>query len=194
MATTPSPFVDHAAPILAGDPVLSDENRADLWDIFHQSKNPAELAAQLAPLAIPDDTKHRLYEAKISSVPSVVEPLDKASAIITHIAQLPPAALDIAETHPNVLKTVAALMNATEKGAGKPAEMTSPTDGGSTPDKAESPALPALPPRPDGLEHYPPIPDGHKRVLASDGGVHDIPAENVPKAFEIDPRLQVLNA
>jgi hypothetical protein len=39
----------------------------------------------------------------------------------------------------------------------------------------------------------PPIPDGHHRVLASDGSIHDIPAKNIELAVQIDPQLKVLN-
>jgi hypothetical protein len=39
----------------------------------------------------------------------------------------------------------------------------------------------------------PPIRDGLYRVLASDGELHDIPKENLEKAFAIDPQLRVLN-
>ena len=39
----------------------------------------------------------------------------------------------------------------------------------------------------------PPIPDGHHRVLASDGSLHDIPMANIDKAVAIDPQLKVLN-
>jgi hypothetical protein len=32
-----------------------------------------------------------------------------------------------------------------------------------------------------------------KRVLSSDGGIHDVPEENVSKVFSIDPLAHILN-
>jgi len=39
----------------------------------------------------------------------------------------------------------------------------------------------------------PHLPDQHARVLASDGGVHDIPIEQLEHARTIDPGLRVLH-
>lgn len=205
MSSPTSPFMDHASPILAGDPVLSDANRADLWDIFHSSKDPNELAQHLQslatpadptkqPLVVPEDTKKRLWEAKQKSMP-VAGPVDKVTAAMTQLSQIDPKVLEVAESHPNVLKVLTAAATTPEKevpaASGGPS--ASPKGKTAQGDQA-APAL-ALPPRPDGLEHMPPIPEGHKRVQASDGGIHDIPAddEHLKKAFSIDPRLHVLN-
>jgi hypothetical protein len=205
MASPTSPLMDHVSPILAGDPVLSDENRADLFDIFHASKDPNELSQHLQslatpadpaqqPLAVPDDTKKRLLDAKQKSMP-VAGPVDKVTAAMTHLSQMDPKVLDMAESHPNVLKVLTAAATTPEK------EPTAAAGGASAAPKGKkaqgdqtSPAL-AMPPRPDGLEHMPPIPEGHKRVQASDGGIHDIPAddEHLQKAFSVDPRLHVMN-
>lgn len=38
------------------------------------------------------------------------------------------------------------------------------------------------------------VPDGFVRVLASDGGIHDVPAINFKFALRVDPRLTVLPA
>ena len=48
-----APFVDPAAPILAGDPALSDENRAALWDTFHSTKDHNELIQKLQAITAP---------------------------------------------------------------------------------------------------------------------------------------------
>lgn len=190
---TDQPFVDHATPILEGDPLLSDELRADLWDTFHNTKSPEELALHLQPLAIPDDTKQRLFDAKKRSIPPIIDPLDKASAAIARLATLPPDVLEAAETHPNVLKTLAGAATQAEKASGEPAGASKGGEKGKTAGGSQKPQPLAQPPRADGLQHLPPIPDGHHRILASDGGIHDIPAENIEKAREIDPNLHVLN-
>ena len=114
MSTPASPFMDRASPILAADPALSDQNRADLWDIFHQSKDPAELTQKLAPLAIPDDTKHKLWEAKQSAAP-VAPPVDKVTAAMQRMTSIDPKVLEVAESHPNVLKVLTSAATAPEK-------------------------------------------------------------------------------
>ena len=185
------PFVDHAAPILAGDPALSDEKRASLWDAFH-SKNSDELLQHLQGAEhddVPNDTKQALFSAKQQSMPAQ-EPVDKVVAAMTRLKQMDPAVLEASEAHPNVLKALVGAATASEKGAdgGKPS--SEPKTSGKQP--ASGKAL-VQPPRPDGLEHMPPINPAHFRVLASDGGVHDLPKENIEKARAIDPRLHVLN-
>lgn len=187
------PFIDHALPILDGDPALSDELRADLWDAFHTTKSAEDLAQHLQPLAIPDDTKQRLFDAKKKSIPPLVDPLDKASAAIQRLAALSPQVLETAETHPNVLKTLAGAATQGEKASTEPAGASKGADKGKMAGGSKKPQPLAQPPRPDGLPHLPPIPEGHHRILASDGGIHDIPAENIEKAREIDPTLHVLN-
>lgn len=188
MSTSPSPFTDPAKSILAGDPALDDAARADLWDTFHDSKDPAELAQKLQPLVVPDDTKRQLYLAK-QQLGAVAPPVSKATAAINGLAQIDPRVLDLAESHPNVLKILTAAATTPTKEAGDAAGGTAGTGKGKTQETAPL----VQPPRPDGLEHLPPIPEGHHRVLASDGGLHDIPAANIEKAREIDPRLHVLN-
>lgn len=184
MSTSPSPFLDPAKPILEADSSLSDELRADLWDAFHNTKNPEELAQHLQPLVIPDDTKKRLFDAKSQSI-GPVEPLDRASAAIARLAALPQDVLDIAESHPNVLKTLAGAATQAEKAAGEPAGALSAgskgkTAGGSTKAAFVQPDVPATP-------------SGHVLVHASDGGLHHIPVENLNKARAIDPALTVLH-
>lgn len=173
---------DLAQPVLASDPVLSDEQRADLWDIFHSTKSPEELAVQLQPIPVPDDTKHRLLQAKAQSIPPIVEPFDKTKAVINQMSDMDPRALALAESHPNVLKALVAAAGADKK-----------TEEPAAPEKKDQNQLLQQPVRPDGLQHFTSIPDGHRRVLASDGGIHDIPEDQLENARNIDPRLQVLN-
>lgn len=190
MSTNPSPFLDPAKPILAGEPSLSDDLRAELWDTFHRTKSATELAQHLQPLAIPDDTKKKLFDAKQGAVPPTVEPLDKASAAIARLATLPHDALEAAESHPNVLKVLSSAATMPDKTAAEPAGASKGAGKG---EGAGGSKKPALSPRADGQPHLPPIPDGHHRILHSNGGIYDVPAENIEKAREIDPNLHVLN-
>ena len=195
---TQSPFSDPAFPILDGDPAINDSQRADLHDAFFNTKSPEELVAKLQPLVVPEDTKDKLYQAKKSLMPAVA-PLDKAIGAINTLKSLPPEVADYAEAHPTLAKLLIGAATTPEKAADEagaaPAASSTTRKGGksSTSKKASAAAPVVLPPRPDGLEHFPPIPDGHKRILASDFGVHDVPEENVAKVFAIDPRAQILN-
>lgn len=168
---------DPAAPILAGDPALDDDTRASLWDSFHQSKDPQELTRVLEPYAVPDDTKKRLLAAKQQATP--LSTSNPAATAIDALSSIPQQSLDVAESHPNVLKALIEGMKTPEQAGG-----------GETPEVKK----PALTPRPDGQKHFKPIPDGHYRILASDGGIHDIPVANIDIARRIDPLLHVLNA
>jgi hypothetical protein len=160
-----------------------------LWDVFHKTRDPNELAQKLQVLAIPSDTKHALWQAKTETVP-VPSQVDKVAAALGKLKTLDTDTLEMAEKYPTVSKAlVDAAINPPEapKGpAGKPAA----ADKGKT---AKAPAPLAQPPRVDGMPHLPPIPENHYRILASDRSVHDIPAENLEKARQIDPRLHVMN-
>lgn len=186
----PTPFADPAAPILSGDPSITDGQRADLWDVFHNSKDADELAHHLQSIAVPDDTKQRLFQAKKNGSPKA-EPVDKAVAAINRVGSLDPKILELSEKYPKVTGLLVAA--ATKEAAGEASEGGAPQGKGKTQAAAKKPTPLVQPPRPDGLEHLPPIPDGHHRVMASDGGIHDIPAENIEKARQIDPRMHVLN-
>lgn len=191
MSTPSSPITDLAAPVLAGEPTINDQQRADLWDAF-QAKDPDELVAHLQPLVLPDDFKKKLVNAKVQEA-AAAPPIDKATVAMNKLAQMDPKVLDLAESHPNVLKVLTAAATVGEKGSDSASTASSSSSKGKTSKAAATPALPPQPPRVDGLEHMPPIPTGHRRVLASDGGVHDIPEENLEQARGIDPRLHVLN-
>lgn len=186
-----TPFADPAAPILRADPALTDEHRADLHDAFY-SKNADELVQHLMPMDIHEDTKQALYSAKKMSEPAP-EPLDKTAAAINKIGEIDPKVLDLAETHPNVLKALAASISIAEKATGEPSGASKSSGEGKTAFKGETAPKLVLAPRADGSAHLPPIPANHHRVMASDGGLHDIPAEKIPEAQAIDPNLHVLN-
>lgn len=191
MSTTPLPVTDEAQPILAGDSTLSDESRGELWDAFH-SKSPEELAQHLQSLAVPDDTKRKLVDAKQRSTVAV-SPVSKVTAAISQLAKMPPDVLDLAETHPNVLKSFTAAATTPEKEpTAAPGASAGASKGKQASQSTEAAPL-AQPPRPDGLPHLPPIPQGHRRVLASDGNIHDIPEERVEDARKLDPLMHVLN-
>ena len=181
-----TPFIDHAAPILAGDPAITDEQRANLWDVFNNSKDHNELAQHLqAMIAVPDDTKQALFDAKKKAVPPV-EPLDKVTAAIARIKQIPPDVLEMAESHPNVLKAITSAATTPEKGAGEPAGASKAASKGSTPQTAKkAPAVPL---------DTPATPAGHALVQTSDGGLYHVPAANIDRARQIDPKLKVLHA
>jgi hypothetical protein len=189
MSTTPSPFQDHAAPILAGEPSITDDQRANLHDIFHGSKDPNELASKLSSFPVPDDLKHKLWTAKQASTSSA-PPVDKVTEAVQRLAAMDPQTLDVAESHPNLLKAFTAAATTEPKAPQEPAAASSPAGKGKT--ASAAPKIPTEP-RLDGQPHFPPIPDGHHRILASDGGVHDIPAEKIDEARKIDPLLHVLN-
>lgn len=143
MSTTPSPFQDHAAPVLSNDPTLTDEKRASLWDIFHSSKDHNELAQKLQPEEIPDATKHALWQAKQASLPAPT-PHDNIVAALQRMAQIDPKVLDLAESHPAVLKAFTSATENPAKGAKKPAGGRKAAAKDKTPSTAE--LTPTAPP------------------------------------------------
>lgn len=171
-------FVDHAQPVLAGAPDIDDEKRADLYDLFHNSKNADELARHLSAIPVPDALKTQLYDAKKKQSPAA-EPIDKATDAISRIGKLDPKVLQLAEQFPTVTKALitAATAKAAGEGAAAPKEKTS--------DKEKKAPLVG----PDIKA----TPSGHALVRTHDGGLHHIPAENIEKAKSIDPELTVLH-
>lgn len=187
---TQPPFQDPAGGILRGDTSISDADRESLWDVFHGSRNPNELAQKLQTMAVPSDTKHALWAAKQMTQPAA-NPVDKVTEALNRLKQIDPDTLALAEKFPSVTKAfIDAAVKPPEKPAGEPAGKS---EGGAKGKTAENKPRLVQAPRPDGQPHLPPIPDGHYRVLSSDRGIHDIPAENLEKARAIDPTLHVLN-
>jgi len=171
-------FVDHAAPILAASPYVNDDERADLHDVFHNSKDHNELARQLQTIAVPDDLKHKLFQAKKLQSPEPA-PIDKATEAINRVGSIDPKVLELAEKYPNVTKILAAA--ASEKG--KEAVKAEPKGKASASGKKTPSVVPDVP-----------TPAGHALVRASDGSLHHIPTENIDKARSIDPGMTVLHA
>lgn len=100
-----SPYADHAEKILAADPTLDDATRSTLWDSYHSTVDPNELASQMRDVIAPEDTKNKLILAKqtTSPVPTRVEKLTSA---LTTMSRVDPKTLQIAQQHPNVAKAL----------------------------------------------------------------------------------------
>jgi hypothetical protein len=100
-----NPFISLAEPILANEPTLTNEQRADLFDMFHQSATADELAQKIAPLDLPTDLKARLYTAhKQQSAPTT--PLDKTIAALNRLKEIDAETLSKAEAYPQVMKQI----------------------------------------------------------------------------------------
>ena len=172
-------FVDHAVPVLSAASELDDTQRANLHDVFHGSRDPNELAQALQTIPVPDDVKHKLYDAKKLSMPTA-DPVEKGIAVINRIGQIPAQTLEVAEKYPKLVST---LIGLAAKGDEAPAAGT-PSKGGKTPAKR-----PVAPPA-----DIPATPPGHSLILDSFGGLHHVPSANIEKARAIDPHLTVLHS
>ena len=96
-------FIDHAYPVLHGEPTIGDTQRESLWDLFHQSQNATELAARLHPMPLHPDLKQKLLKAK--NKPDVeYNDLDRAVEAIHRMKAMDPQTLELAESHPVTLK------------------------------------------------------------------------------------------
>jgi hypothetical protein len=178
-----NPYIDHAAPILAGEPTITDDDRSNLWDIFHGSKDSEELVQKLQSYEAPDHVKASLFDAKHASMPGQ-EPVAKTLAAISKVKEIPADVLDLAESHPNVLKALTGAANTPEKEAGKPAGEGKPVGDGKVSTAKKTPLV-----APD----VPVTPAGHALVHTSDHRFHHIPVANIDKARQIDPNLTVLH-
>lgn len=96
---------DHAKRILESVPV-SQDTKADLWELWHSSKSSNELAEHLATVDIPDTLKHDLWAAKKATDPKP-SVLDRAIGALHRVAEINSAARKAAESHPSVLKLLA---------------------------------------------------------------------------------------
>jgi hypothetical protein len=181
-----SPFHDPAEPILNAEPSIDQNSKADLWDAFH-SKSADELVQHLHSLAIPNETKTALWQAKQAMTPKPVSSnIDKVSAAIQKLSQLDPVTLDIAEKHPIVSKAfIDAAVKPPEMPKGAPASESKPAGKGKS-SKAAPASSAAVP-------DIPATPSGHSLVLASDFSAHHIPTDRMNDARKIDPGLKVLH-
>ncbi len=179
-----SPFLDPAQPILAAHPAITDDQRADLWDIFHGSKDPAELATKLQPLGVPDDVKQSLFEAKTQNAPAV-EPVAKAISVLKTVAGLDKDVLDTAESHPNITKALLDLVKPEGKGATAAQAGRKEKTEGTQPVETKASA---------GVQaDVPATPSGHGLVRGSNGSLHHIPTKNLGRVKEIDPGASILH-
>jgi len=94
---TASQPTDLAADVLRNTPGISDIERADIWDMYHDSKDANELSQRLQQYATPGDVKYEILRAKKESAPR--------DALVA-MSQLEPKLLALAEAHPNVLKAL----------------------------------------------------------------------------------------
>jgi hypothetical protein len=111
-APAPAPVVtkehdllhDHAKDILQDAPSLSGEQRAIIWDAYHDSPTVSALARKLAELdvEIPPDVEAALLAAKKLSVP---EP-DVIDKVLDTMMRMDPNILALAESHPEVLRAL----------------------------------------------------------------------------------------
>jgi len=96
-------FIDHAAAILksAVFPPLTQDQKSDLWTLYHTSKDANELSGHLSEVNLHPELKQQLITAK--GKPTVeFDDVDKAIAVMHRLAALPQATLDLVEKHPHV--------------------------------------------------------------------------------------------
>lgn len=94
-----APYRDPAEAILRGDPSLTDEHRATLWTIFHEAKNPDDLAQRLQWHSASNQTRHLLVQAKGLTAPTP-DPVDRIVDALHRVAALPRNVLEMAEMYP----------------------------------------------------------------------------------------------
>jgi len=91
---------DEAKDVLANAADLSDDQRADAWDAFYDSKDPEDLAKRLT--GVPDAMAQALLTAKSQMMPEVPHGV----RAVEILAKIDPAVLDLAEQHPKVLQNL----------------------------------------------------------------------------------------
>ena len=98
---------DHARDILTDAPI-SDSEKEQLWEIFHDSVTADDLARNLS-LVPPElvDVAKKLVEAKKLSDP-VATALTPVTAALNHLTTIDPKVLNLAETHPQVMNSLLA--------------------------------------------------------------------------------------
>ena len=101
----PPLWADPAEHILRADAGLADEQRARLWEIFHDSPTPEALAKVIQYHDVSNATKQGLFEAKRRTAP-VESATDRTAAALKRIASIDPHILETAEKHPTVLKAL----------------------------------------------------------------------------------------
>ncbi len=94
---------DPAQHILASEPSLSNEQRADIWDDFLTAPHARALSARLAARNLPPQVVDLLLEAKRASEPEP-SPTSHIETAIKAMSQLDPKLLELAESHPQLLR------------------------------------------------------------------------------------------
>ena len=89
---------DHAQDVLQDAPI-SEDQKAELWDHYHDTKSARELAERIQSVPIPEPVAVALLEAKKKAEP----PQNSADKILGALVSIPKVALDTAEQHPHVL-------------------------------------------------------------------------------------------
>lgn len=89
---------DHAQDLLQNAPI-SEDQKAELWDHYHDSKDARELAGRLETAGIPTSVALTLLEAKKKAAPQ-----STADKIFETLMSIPKQTLDVAETHPKTLE------------------------------------------------------------------------------------------
>lgn len=99
-------LIDPAYQILVNEPSLTDSEKANLWDHWHDSKNAAELQTRLSPVDLPVYVEQQLVYTKQLNEPQASEPtpLDRAVTALAHIKQINPQTLSLAEKYSHVAK------------------------------------------------------------------------------------------
>ena len=97
-------FHDHARDILSATPI-DDESKVALWDHYHGAQTSAELAARLQGVPVDDFLKQLLIAAKKLSDPELT-PTEKVTDVIGRISKMDKRTLQIAESHPNILRAL----------------------------------------------------------------------------------------
>ena len=115
------PYVDHAQAALRVAPI-SEELKADLWDLYHLgSKDSADLAEKLRNVDAPNDVKHILHSLKMisdrpanweSRLQKVVDIINTKLPALHKSDRTGKSPVTISEKHPRVFQ---ALLDATKK-------------------------------------------------------------------------------
>jgi len=101
-----SPVSDHAFRILNGRDGLTQDQRADAWDVYYQSRHSQELAQKLANIDAPEQVKTDLWNAKRQFSDPVPTPMDRVEQALHRMADLDPNVLESMESKPNILKSL----------------------------------------------------------------------------------------
>lgn len=109
---------DIAEAILRADQGLDDVQRADLHDAYYTARDENELVGRLRDIHAPGDTQYLLTAAWKDSRPTP----HPAQEALTAMSQLDPALLDLAEKHPQTVRSLLSVVKQQETKRGGPRE------------------------------------------------------------------------